>query len=57
MWACSNGHLDIVKVLIDNGADIDDKSKVSYDSLLFYGLVCLVKVCIVWMDSTNVGMS
>ena len=34
--ACEDGNLDIVKVLIDNGADVNDKDKVSYDSLLFY---------------------
>ena len=36
MRACDYGHLDIVKVLIDNGADVDDKDKVSSDSLPFY---------------------
>ena len=36
MKACDNGYLDIVKVLIDNGADVDDKDKVSSDSLPFY---------------------
>ena len=35
MMACENGHLDIVKVLIDNGADVNEKSKVSSDSLPF----------------------
>ena len=29
MRAFNNGHLDIVKVLIDNGADVDDKDVVS----------------------------
>ena len=28
--------MDIVKVFIDNGADVNDKDEVSYDSLLFY---------------------
>jgi ankyrin repeat protein len=36
MWACHYDHLDIVKILIDNGADVNDKDKVSSDSLLFY---------------------
>jgi ankyrin repeat protein len=36
MRACDYGHLDIVKVLIDNGADVDDKDEVSSDSLPFY---------------------
>ena len=36
MKACDNGPLDIVKVLIANRADVNDKDKVSYDSLLFY---------------------
>ena len=56
MWACDNGYLDMVKVLIDNGADVNDKIKVSSDSLLFYRWVCIVKVCIEWMDSTDFGM-
>ena len=34
--ACDNGHVDIVKVSIDNGADVNDKDKVSSDSLSFY---------------------
>ena len=29
MRACNNGHLDILEVLIDNGADVDDKDVVS----------------------------
>ena len=29
MRACDNDHLDIVKVLIDNGADVNDKDEVS----------------------------
>ena len=34
--ACDNGYLDIVKVLIDNVTDVNDKDTlVSYDSLLF----------------------
>ena len=36
MWACYRGHSDIVKVLIDNGADVNDKNNVSSDSFLFY---------------------
>ena len=36
MWACNNGNVDIVKILIDNGAEINAKDKVSSDSLLFY---------------------
>jgi ankyrin repeat protein len=36
MRACSNGHMDLVKILIDNGADVNDKTNVSSDSLLFY---------------------
>ena len=36
MKSCNYGHLDIVKVLIGNGADVNDKDKVSSDSLLFY---------------------
>ena len=32
MRACHKGHLDIVNVLIDNGADINDKDEVSLDS-------------------------
>jgi ankyrin repeat protein len=33
MRACSNGHLDIVNVLIDNGADVNDKNNVSSNLL------------------------
>jgi ankyrin repeat protein len=33
MRACSNGHLDIVNVLIDNGADVNDKDNVSSNLL------------------------
>ena len=44
-----------MKVLIDNGADVNDKDKVSSDSLPFYQWVCLVKVCTGWNDSTNEG--
>jgi len=35
MRACDNRHLDIVDVLIANGADVNKKDKVSSDSLLF----------------------
>ena len=28
IWACNEGHLDIVNVLIDKGANIDDKNYV-----------------------------
>ena len=34
MRACENDHLDIVKALIDNGADVNDKDKVSSDYLV-----------------------
>ena len=34
--ACDNGAVDIVKALIDNGADVNDKDEVSSDSLPFY---------------------
>ena len=33
MWSCNNGHLDIVNVLIDNGADVNDKNNVSSNLL------------------------
>jgi hypothetical protein len=33
--------MDLVKILIDNGADVNDKTNVSSDSLLFYWLVCV----------------
>ena len=56
MWACAGGRLDIVNVLIDNRGDVNDKDIVSSDSLLLYSRVCLVMVCIGWIDSTNVGM-
>ena len=56
MWACGEGHLDIVKVLIDNRADFNYGDKVSSGSLPLYSRACLVKVCIVWINSTNVGM-
>ena len=36
MWACGVGHLDIVKVLIDNRADFNDIDKVSSGSLPLY---------------------
>ena len=29
MWACDNGSLDVVKVLIDNGSNVHDRDKVS----------------------------
>ena len=45
-----------MKVLIDNGADVNHKNKVSSDSLLFYWWICLVKVCIGWFGSIDVGM-
>ena len=48
--------MEIVKVLIDNGADVNGKDEVSSDSFLFFWLVCFVKVCIGWKDSTNVDM-
>ena len=35
-WACNYGSSDIVKLLIDNGANINDKDKVSSDSLPSY---------------------
>ena len=56
MMACNKGHSDIVKALIDNGADVNDKDKVSSDSLPFYLSVCLLKVRTGWMVSTNDGM-
>ena len=34
MRACKKGHFDLVKVLIDNGADINDKDNVSFDCLV-----------------------
>ena len=46
----------MVKVLIDNGADVNDKDKVSSDSLLVYEWVCLVKVCTGWNEFSNEGM-
>ena len=33
MRACSNSHVDIVNVLIDNGADVNDKNNVSSNLL------------------------
>ena len=33
MRACDYGHLDIVNVLIDNGADVNDKEDVSSNLL------------------------
>ena len=33
MWACGKGHLGIVNVLIDNGADVNDKNNVSSNLL------------------------
>ena len=33
MWSCNNGHLDIVNVLIDNGADVNDNDNVSSNLL------------------------
>ena len=33
-----------MEVLIDNGANVDDKDKESSDSLLFYQWVCLLQV-------------
>ena len=33
MRACNEGHLDIVNVLIDKGADVNDKNNVSSNLL------------------------
>ena len=33
MRACSNDHFDIVNVLIDNGAEVNDKNNVSSNLL------------------------
>ena len=33
IWACDYGHLDIVNVLIDIGADVNDKNNVSSNLL------------------------
>ena len=35
MRTCNKGHFDIVKILIDYGADVNDKDKVSYGAYLF----------------------
>ena len=43
-------------MLIDNGAEVNDKDEVSLDSLPFYLLICLVKVCTGWIESTYEGM-
>ena len=32
MWACVNGHVEVVKILLSAGAHVNDQSKVSSTS-------------------------
>ena len=34
IMACDQGYLDIVKVLIDHGADVNDNDKVIFDFMV-----------------------
>jgi len=42
MHACSEGYLDVVKVLIDKGAHVNDKNIVSFIILLMVWYVLLI---------------
>ena len=55
MWASFKGYLDIVNVLIDEGANINDKNKVSLT--MIQDFFALMKNIIVWDMLTYVGMS
>ena len=40
MWVCDHGNMDIVKELVDGGADLEIRDNVSYDmNLIVFGII------------------
>ena len=47
--ACKKGYLDVIKVLIDYGADINVKDKVSLNAMWHVFVMCLHYILNVWL--------
>ena len=48
IWSSRTGHLDMVKFLLDAGADQEHKTDEMHTALMEASMVCKSNVCITW---------
>ena len=56
MWACINGNIEVVKLLLENGADVNLVEKYSYNALIcacFNGYTEIVKLLLEYNADVN----
>ncbi len=59
MLAAKGGHLEVVKLVLQAGADKDKQMNVSdqssYNFICMIIIICVVKYTVGWMDGSHVG--